>query len=64
MVNRNQRITPMYPSRRRSPMARLVTTVFIVLAIVIGALYFFSTLAREQPLTRIEQPVANEAAAQ
>ena len=64
MANRNSRITPMYPSRRRSPMSRLVTILVIALLVIAGALYFLSTLAQEQPLTRIEQPVVNEAAAQ
>jgi hypothetical protein len=42
-------------------MPRLVRNLVIVLVLLAGALYFLSTRATEQPQTRVEKPVPNEA---
>lgn len=63
MARRPQRIQSLNPRRRQSPFARLLTVIAVVIVLLIAALWFLSTLAREQPLERIEQPVANAALA-
>lgn len=45
-------------------MSRLIRNLIILLVIIGGILYFLSTRAGEQPQTRVEKPVANEALAQ
>ena len=38
-------------------MARLIVSVVVVLALVVGALFFLSGRASEQPTTRVEKAV-------
>lgn len=45
-------------------MSRLIRNIVILLVVVVGGLYFLSTLASEKPQTRVEKPVANETLAQ
>jgi hypothetical protein len=45
-------------------MSRLVRNLVILLVLVGGVLYFLSTRASEQPQTRVEKPVPNEALGQ
>ena len=45
-------------------MSRAATILIVVLVVLVGGLYLLSTLDAEQPLTRVEKPIANEALAQ
>jgi len=45
-------------------MSRAATLLIVLLVVLVGGLFFLSTMDAEQPLTRVEKPVANEALAQ
>ena len=45
-------------------MSRAATLSIVVLVAIVGVLFLLSTRDAEQPLTRVEKPVANEALAQ
>lgn len=45
-------------------MSRAVRNLVILLVLLVGGLYFLSTLAHEQPQKRVEKPVPDEALGQ
>ena len=51
------RLQPMYPSRRRRSMTGPVLVV--VLLLIVGFLFYLSTIDTEVPASRIEQDVTN-----
>lgn len=51
------RLQPMYPSRRRRPMTGPVLV--IALLLIVGFLFYLSTIDTEVPTSRIEQDVTN-----
>lgn len=44
-------------------MSRSATLLIVVLVVIIGGFYVLSTIDAEQPQTRVEKPIANEALA-
>lgn len=57
---RSSRLTPMQ-RRRRSPLPMIL---LFLLVLLIGGLFYLSTVDTEVPTSRIEQDVTNEALAQ